>query len=472
VSEAAPQPAGGSRRSVASRARLYLAGAALIALVVAFALFAIGWSQYSIRQRSDDLSRQVAALAKGQSVGSQLSSATVDTQARLFRVEAGLIGVALFVTDDAGNVQRSSNASAPESWARGRRTPQGGENTRRGVLRNAAGAQVLVVDAAIDSGHKLVAVQSLSEIRQAQAGLLIVAGLALLVAALVAYAAGGLLARRFTRPLVRLQSAAEQVAAGAFGTQVAEEGDAETASLAHSFNRMSVRVADAYAAQKAFVGDVSHEIRTPLTSIQGFAQAMLDGTVAEPEARERALRVIRDEAVRIAEVSRTLLALSELDAGAVELARVVVDNRLLADALGGRFSAAAQKAGVSMEIDLPASATILGDPDRVLQALSALVENAIAHTPTRGLVRVTAIATRGRVLLRVDDSGPGIPPDRREAVFGRFARLEASRSSDTGGAGLGLAICRRLVELMGGSVTAGQSDLGGARSEIELPSAE
>ncbi len=116
---------------------------------------------------------------------------------------------------------------------------------------------------------------------------------------------------------------------------------------------MSTRVADVYAAQKAFVGDVSHEIRTPLTSIRGFAEALLDGTVTDPDQQRRALGVIRDEAVRIGEVSQTLLALSELEAGAVQVARVPVDLSVLADALRGRFSGAASEAQVCFEVDLP-----------------------------------------------------------------------------------------------------------------------
>jgi len=227
-------------------------------------------------------------------------------------------------------------------------------------------------------------------------------------------------------------------------------------------------VADAYAAQKAFVGDVSHEIRTPLTSIRGFAEAMLDGTVHDDAARQRALRVIRDEATRIDEVSQTLLALSEIDAGVVQVACVPVDNRLLSDALRGRFAEVADRAGISLQVDLAAAPQAIGDPDRLLQAVSALVANALKYTPEGGVVRVSAEPGEGAMKLRVDDSGAGIPENRREEVFGRFARLDGSESAG-GGAGLGLAICRRLVELMGGSVTASDSDLGGARFEITLP---
>jgi signal transduction histidine kinase len=460
------------RRRVATRARLYLVIAALIALAAAFTVFAIGWSQYAVTQRTDDLSRQVAALAKGQAVGNQLPGASVTARDRLFQVEAGLIGAALFVTDDSGVVERSTVASAPASLPLTRVTQEAPDGTTSGVLRNDSGAQVLVVAAPIDATRRLVAVQSLAEIRQAQTGLLVVAGIALLVAAAVAFVAGGLLARRLTAPIVRLESAAEQVAAGAFGTQVAEEGDAETASLARSFNRMSARVADAYAAQKAFAGDVSHEIRTPLTSIRGFAEAMLDGTIADEERRQHALEVIRDEAGRISEVSGALLALSELDAGAVEIVVVPVSTALLADALSGRFSATAEGGGIELQIALPDAPSPIADPNRLLQALSALVANAITHTPRGGRVRVSAAAGGGEWRVAVDDSGPGIPAEKRELVFDRFARLDRSRSAASGGAGLGLAICRRLVELMGGSIEVGKSGLGGARFAITLPVAE
>ncbi len=459
------------RRSVATRARLYLVGGAMLALVVAFGVFVLAWGQYSISQRTAELARQTSALAKGQAVGDRFSlsaeeTATAASRDRLLRVEAGLMGAGLFITDASGAVQRGTTDDPPTAIPLERLTRADASGAKSALLRSAAGVRLLVVSAPIDETHRLVAVQGLREIQQTQAGILIIGLVAIIAAAVVAYVAGGILARRLTAPLVRLETAAESVAEGAFGTQVAEEGDAETASLARSFNRMSTRVADVYSAQKAFVGDVSHEIRTPLTSIRGFAEAMLDGTVTDPQQQRHALSVIRDEAVRIGEVSQTLLSLAELEAGAVTVARTPVDTGVLAQALSGRFSAAASAADLSLDIDLSAAQRPMGDPDRLLQAVSALVANAIAYTPSGGQVRVSATSSAGRWRLRVDDSGPGIPAEKRAEVFGRFSRLEGSGE---GGAGLGLAICRRVVELMGGTVSVGESSLGGARFEIELP---
>ena len=465
-------PAGSSgnahRRSTVSRARLYLAAGTVLSLFVAFVVFAAAWSEYAIGERVDYLAQQVAVLAKGQAAAEALEPETsTDTRDRLLRIEAGLIGAALFVTDDSGAVQRSTTATSTAPLPVQRLTDTKVDGVSAARLKTAAGVPVLVVAAPIDTGHRLVAVQSLAEIRRAQRGLLAIALLALGAAAVVAYVAGGALARRLTAPLVRLETAADHVAAGDFGTQVAQEGDVETASLAKSFNRMSRHVADAYAAQKAFVGDVSHEIRTPLTSIRGFAEALLDGVIEDPERQRAALTVIRDEATRIGEMSKTLLALSELDAGAVLLARDSVDVAVLGDVVRGRFDAYVAEAGVDFEVRMEPGP--LADADRLLQVITALTSNALAHTPKGGVVRVDGRVVDDLWVLTVEDSGPGVPAEDRTRIFERFARLDESRMSESGGAGLGLAIAQRLVELMDGRIEVSSGDLGGARFTVSLP---
>jgi signal transduction histidine kinase len=330
---------------------------------------------------------------------------------------------------------------------------------------------VLVVAAPVGDGRQLVAVQRLSEIRTVQAGLLASGAIGLLAALAVAWFAGGLLAHRLTRPLLDLQAGAERIASGDFGAQVSDDGDVEVAALARSFNHMSRRVADAHAAQQAFVGDVSHEIRTPLTSIAGFAHALQDGTIADEAGRQRAAGVIEHEARRIAEITTTLLSLSQLDAGSVELLREPVDLAVLCDALAGRFGVVAVERGVSLAIEVPGEPRPLADPERLLQCVSALVDNALAHARPSGDVRVSAWCGDSRWRVIVDDDGPGIPPEKRDIIFDRFTRLDESRSSESGGAGLGLSICARLVNLMGGRVWAEQSPLGGARLVIDLPEA-
>jgi signal transduction histidine kinase len=314
----------------------------------------------------------------------------------------------------------------------------------------------------------LVGARTLSELAAADrlAGLAIAAAIAAGLLAAVLLGAG--LTRRITGPLVRLTEGARAVAAGEWGRQVPIEGDDEVADLAGAFNEMSARVADAYRAQQEFVGDVSHELRTPVTSIRGFADAIVDGTVSGEEGVRRAAAVISSEAGNLAELTTALLALADLDAGGVSIAREPVDASALASALRDRFASIAASAGVGLDIADDGSRPV-GDAARLLQAASVLVDNAVRHARAGVRVRVRSDA-RGRTWrLTVEDDGPGVPEQDRERVFGRFTRLDAARGPG-GGTGLGLAICRRLVALMGGRVWVDDSpELGGARFTLELP---
>jgi len=455
-------------RSLVTRTRLAIAGASAAVLLLGFAVFSVGWSAFVVRERTSELSRQLVAISAAEAIADDSASSSIRDQ--LLRVEARLMGAALFVTDPAGSVLRTSEA---ETTVRSIDLARLGEPDSQGVrsatVRGATQAQVLVVVAPVGDGRQLVAVQRLSEIRAAQTGVLVAGVLGLLVALVVAWFAGGWLARRLTRPLVELEAGAERIASGEFGAQVNAEGDIEIASLARSFNRMSTRVADAYAAQQAFVADVSHEVRTPLTSISGFAEALVDGTIDDDAGTRRAATVISQEAGRIAELTQALLALSQLDAGAVEVTRVPVDLTVVADAISGRFGATADARGISLGVHVPDFPQPLGDPDRLLQCISALVTNAVAHTSGGGNVEVSAWGTGETWRLAVDDNGPGVPAQKRAEVFERFTRLDASRSSESGGTGLGLAITKRLVELMDGRVWVEDGPLGGARFVIELP---
>ncbi|MDP2181324.1 MAG: HAMP domain-containing sensor histidine kinase [Actinomycetota bacterium] len=462
-----------ARSSIARRTRSAVLAAAGLALLVAFAGLFFAWQSYTVSLRTQELSRQVGAVASGIKAAGGVTAESDELREQLFRVQAGLIGAALFAADEGGTVLRSS---ASESNLVGEQIPLQtlGDPDERGIIsgtRTGDAGRVLVVAAPAGDGW-VVAAQPLREIVTAQRAVPYALAAALALAIAVAFVAGSLLARRITRPLVTLQGGAEAIAAGEWGRQVAVEGDDEVARVAEAFNHMSAQVADAYGAQKAFVGDVSHELRTPITSIRGWAGALLDGTVTEPEAVERSLRVIAEEADRLRTLTDSLLSLANLDAGVVELACERVSVAGLLEALQVRHGSRAGEAGLELEV-APGPGEPLADPERLLQAASVLVGNALAYTPAGGTVRVSAHVLADSTppvwRLAVEDSGPGVPADRREEVFGRFVRLDASRSSHSGGSGLGLAICRRLVELMDGRVWVEDGSLGGARFVIELP---
>lgn len=469
---------------IAVRATTFTVLTALVSLAVAFGLFYFAWQSFVVELRTDELARQVSAIGRGLEAGDAEEGREADAlsgpRGRLLDIQAGLIDATLLVTDGDGVVTRSTDAQAPVGELEldlEALDPSDVDGVRSAVRDGGAG-RVVVVATELDQGGWLVAAQPLREVVQAQQGIWLLLGASLAVALIIALAAGTVLARRLTAPLLRLEEAAEAVTAGEWGRQVEVEGDDEVASLARSFNEMSERVARAYEAQKSFVGDVSHELRTPITSIRGWSEALLDGTVSEPVQIERSLNVIAQEALRLSELTSALLELSDLDAGVVEFERARINVPALLEAVDMRHALAADEAGVELvvasddarqSLDDESASVPLGDQDRLLQALTVLVDNALAYTPQDGVVRVSVGAEGDLWLVAVDDSGPGVPPESREAVFERFARLETSRSTTGGGSGIGLAMCRRLVEAMDGTVGVTDSELGGARFEIRLP---
>lgn len=465
------------RPSIAPRVRIALFIAGAVCIGVTAGVFYLLWSRQTLATRTLELRRQVSIVAAGIAVSDILPGSAADTgavRARLLDIEAGLAGARLAVVDGAGHVLFGTGAAAPTAYPVAQLASGSSEaDPRVGVLDvTGVGRSVVVAIPVSFPGpggpdRYVLGARSLSNIGAADqwvALAILVAGAAGLV---VAWPLGGLLTRRLTGPLVRLTEGAQAIAHGEWGRQVPVEGDDEAGRLAGAFNDMSSRVAAAYRAQQAFVGDVSHEIRTPVTSIRGFADAIADGTVADEAGVKRAAGIISAEASRLAEITASLLSLADLEAGAVTLSRRPVDAAGLARDLRDRFDLIAAGRAVDLEIDLGAAGP-MADPERVLQVLSTLVENALAHARSR--VRVEALPRAAAWTVVVDDDGRGVPQEDRERIFGRFTRLDASRS--TPGSGLGLAIARRLVEMMGGSVSADSApDLGGARFVLRLPGA-
>lgn len=469
-----------ARHPLARRVRFALLAVGALCIAVTAGVFYALWSQQSLAARFTELQRQVGVVASGVAVSDALpgSAADVDgARERLLKVEAGLLGVRFSVADGAGTVLFSTAGTASvdaypiASFTRG----ADAFAPRTAVLEFPGAGRVAVVAVPVDFDtperpiRYLVGARSLADLAAADelAGAAVAVAIAAGLLAAVLLGAG--LTKRIAGPLVRLTEGARAVAGGEWGRQVPAEGDDEVTDLASAFNEMSTRVADAYRAQQEFVADVSHELRTPVTSIKGFADAIVDGTVSDDAGVHRAASIISSEAEHLAELTTTLLGLAELDAGDVPITRVPVDVAALDAALRDRFEPIATSARVVLDI--------AGDPGgpeaddaRLLQAVSTLVDNAIHHTRAGGLVRVRS-GVRGPVWrLEVDDDGPGVPAEDRDRVFGRFTRLDAARSR--GGSGLGLAICRRLVTLMSGRVWVDDSsDLAGARFIIELPAA-
>lgn len=244
----------------------------------------------------------------------------------------------------------------------------------------------------------------------------------------------------------------------------------EVQELAIAFNEMVTQVQTSQQIQKEFLANVSHELKTPLTSIQGFAQAMLDGTVEDSESRDHAAKVIYEETDRLGRLVEDLLDLARLDAGQIEFDRHPVDLSILLQSIVDRMSLSAAEKSVQLERDLDGLAPMIGDGDRLAQVFTNLLDNAIKHTPEGGTVRLHGETEAGWISIHVDDSGRGIPNEDLSHIFERFYQVDKARRGGKGrGVGLGLAISRQIVEAHGGRLVA-QSAIGkGSRFTVQMP---
>jgi signal transduction histidine kinase len=197
-----------------------------------------------------------------------------------------------------------------------------------------------------------------------------------------------------------------------------------------------------------FVANASHELRTPLFSLGGFLELMMDEDLDE-ETRRGFLVTMQGQVERLAKLSIDLLDLSRVDAGQLTVVQEPVDLCDAARALAAELEHIASSSGHVLEVVAEGEVWSLADEDRVLQIGRALVSNALVHTPAGTRVVIRGHRRGSRALLSVEDDGPGIPPDQREAVFERFYRGEGTIAP---GSGLGLAIARELARLMQGAV--------------------
>ena len=278
---------------------------------------------------------------------------------------------------------------------------------------------------------------------------------------LLAAAIAALLARGIAGPVVRVAKASSRVAAGESPQPLVVAGARELRELAQSFNTMSSQLTRAREAERSFLLSVSHELKTPLTAIRGYAEALEEGVMTP----EHAVKVIRTEAARLERLVADLLHLARLNRQRFDIHPMTVDLAEIARESATRHAARARELGVRLHLQERSSAPAEADPDRLLQAVSNLIENALRCTPPGG--RVTLAAAAGR--LTVTDTGPGITHEEVPRAFERFFLYRRYNGDRPVGTGLGLAIVRELAQAMGGDVEVGSPPDAGASFTIRLP---
>lgn len=286
-----------------------------------------------------------------------------------------------------------------------------------------------------------------------------------IVSLLLAAGAGWLLANTATRPMRRMAGVAEGVDAGDLAARmpIEETHDDEVRLLAQSFNGMLDRVESAFQRQQNFVADASHDLRTPLTIIKGQLEVL--GRNPDP-SREEVLRVtalVEAASRRMERLIDDLLILAQAESGSGG----PVEPISLGPLVRAEVEAFRETNDRDFEIRIRSEQKVRADHETMARAVSNLLSNAVKSTGPGGKIWVSVSEAGARVVLAVEDDGPGVPGEMRARVFDRFSRLDESRTSS--GSGLGLAIVKAVAESQGGEVLCDSSELGGARFQIFLP---
>ena len=287
-------------------------------------------------------------------------------------------------------------------------------------------------------------------------------GAAVLALALVQFLAHGM-----TYPLREMVAATRAMAKGDYDVEVTATSRDEVGELARAFNAMSRELAEVDRFRRDLVANASHELRTPLGALRARLENLVDGI--EP-ADAAALADTLAQAERLGDLVEQLLDLSRLESAAVSLELREIKALDLLEDVVGEWRGTAEARKVSLEFGaFPSDLQVTVDPNRMRQVLGNVVANAIRHSPERGRVVLKARGGNGTPRLEVVDQGPGIASDELDRVFERFYRSDRARSTDAGGAGLGLAIARWIVELHGGTIAATDAQPAGCRIVVELP---
>jgi len=292
-----------------------------------------------------------------------------------------------------------------------------------------------------------------------------VVAVAAIVAAIASILLALVMARMLARPLREVGAAARRIADGDYAARVPRDGPEEIASLADSFNQMAMSLEEQERMRRDFIANAAHELRTPLTNLQGYLEALRDGVIT---ADRSTFESLHEEVDRLVRLSRSLDALAEGDAAVRPPALQSIDLAAAVRSAVELAQPALDRAGLRVDLTVPDALPARANPDHLAQVLANLLSNAVRYTPTGGMVSVRVERRPADLLVSIANTSEPIPPADLAHVFERFYRVEKSRDRARGGAGIGLAIVKQLVEAAGGRVGAESAD-GLTRVWFSLP---
>ena len=304
-----------------------------------------------------------------------------------------------------------------------------------------------------------VAAMPMPKIREIQNRVLTIIVVTQVIAWVVAFLLSLLLTRQIIKPIKRMRTAAKSIASGNFNEKIPVTSADEIGQLAESFNSMTLSLEELEKMRSSFISDVSHELRTPMTTISGFVEGILDGTVPA-EHKDKYLATVLEETKRLNRLVNDLLESSRLEQGTVKLKKENIDlNRIVAESAFSYEQQLTEK-NINVNLELEGDECIArADKDAIKRVLINLLDNAIKFTPECGDIFIETKTDGKKVYVSIQNSGDGIEADDLRHIWERFYKTDKSRSVDKKGVGLGLHIVKTIISQHGGEIFA-ESEVG------------
>ncbi len=278
--------------------------------------------------------------------------------------------------------------------------------------------------------------------------------LSALVTLAIAFIAVYLMSYELTKPMRQMSDATKSYANGDFSKRVTVRGNNEMTELATAFNAMAKALASLESSRRSFVANVSHELKTPMTTIGGFIDGILDGTISE-DKHDYYLSIVSDEVKRLSRLVTSMLNMSKIEAGELGLScrEFDISDMVFRVTLGFEQIIESRHLNIS-GLENMKPTTVYGDEDMLTQVVYNLIDNAVKFTPENGEIYFDVANDMQKVYVTIRNTGKGISSEELQKVFERFYKVDKSRSYDVKGAGLGLYLVKSIVEMHGGRVTA------------------
>lgn len=376
---------------------------------------------------------------------------------------ASTTGTEIFVFDHNAKVIASSikgyNGTLKENFTQS--ILQGTESTFKGSISGVSRVSMLAVGRPIKYAESVVGgvlvsipMPQISRARSEVTGIFLrnMILVALFAAVLVYF-----VTRRISRPITKLNEAAKSIAAGNFDQRVEVDETGEIGELGETFNYMAESIEQFENTRNSFLANISHDLRTPMTTITGFVQGVLDGTIPE-EKRDWYLSIVLDESKRLSRIVNDLFDISKLEQGSFNLEIKDFDINELTRLNIIKFERRITDKNIQLTVEFERDSLVVSaDKDAVARVMTNLFDNAIKFTEEKGFIHIRVGTKNGKAYVSVENSGMGIAEDELLHIFDRFYKTDKSRSLDKNGAGLGLYIVKSIIQAHGERVWAESS---------------